>query len=166
MRAHSYLFAGLILLLVFGAIGSLVMGVKNKPIPTPAPQADTTSTLPTTPAPPTEEPGAETGSSMITVSTPLPNTKVTSPLHLTGSARGMWYFEASFPVKLVDANGNMLAQTPAQAQGEWMTENFVPFTATLTWATTTTSTGTLIFMRDNPSGSPENDAQIEIPVTF
>jgi hypothetical protein len=166
MRSYSYIFAGLIIFLVFGAIGSLVMGVKNTPAPSfaPTPQADTTLTP--TPPPPAEESTTETAPPMITVSTPLPNTKVTSPLHLAGSARGMWYFEASFPVKLVDANGNILAQTPAQAQGEWMTENFVPFAATLTWATTTTSTGTLIFMRDNPSGLPENDAEIRVPIVF
>jgi hypothetical protein len=78
----------------------------------------------------------------------------------------MWYFEASFPIRLVDANGNMIARTHAEAQGEWMTENFVPFTSTLTWATSTGGAGTIIFMRDNPSGLPENDAQIEIPVTL
>jgi hypothetical protein len=167
MRAYSYIFAGLILFLVFGAIGSIVMGVKNTPTPLASlPQTDLVPTLPTTPPPPVEEPTTETASPMITVSTPLPNTKVTSPLHLTGSARGMWYFEASFPIRLVDANGNIIAQTHAEAQGEWMTENFVPFTSTLTWATSTGGAGTIIFMRDNPSGLPENDAQIEIPVTL
>lgn len=102
----------------------------------------------------------------ISVVSPLPNDTVTSPLTVTGEARGTWYFEASFPVRLLDGNGNQIAIAPAQAQSDWMTENFVPFSVTLTFATPATSTGTLILEKDNPSGEPANAAQIEIPVTF
>jgi hypothetical protein len=77
----------------------------------------------------------------------------------------MWYFEAVFPVKLVDDQGNMLVETHADAQGDWMTEDFVPFKATLTF-TTTAERGKLILQKDNPSGMPENDASIEVPVRF
>lgn len=91
---------------------------------------------------------------------------VTSPLTVTGQARGGWYFEASFPVKLRDANGNQIAIAPAQAQGDWMTSNFVPFSVTLTFAPPLTATGMLVLERDNPSGLPENDESISIPVTF
>jgi hypothetical protein len=164
MRSYSYIFAGIIVLLVFGAIGSFVFGAKNEPAAAPPPTDSLPPVTVTTPPPPAET--IATDSSKITVSAPLPDTKVTSPLTITGSARGTWYFEASFPVKLVDTNGNTIAQTPAQAQGDWMTENFVPFTATLTWATSTGGAGTLILMRDNPSGLPENDAEIRVPVTF
>lgn len=105
-------------------------------------------------------------SDLITVTAPTVNAQVGSPLTVTGQARGQWYFEASFPVTLVDANGTTLAQVPAQAQGEWMTENFVPFKATLTFAPPATQTGTLILHNDNPSGLPENDKEIRIPVRF
>lgn len=101
----------------------------------------------------------------IRVETPKANTKVTSPLVVRGEARGTWYFEASFPAKLLDERGNVIAQTPAQAKGEWMTENFVPFEATLTF-TATSGKGTLVLERDNPSGLPQNDAQIRIPITW
>jgi hypothetical protein len=103
---------------------------------------------------------------LIKVTTPQPNAKVASPLTVTGQARGNWYFEASFPVKLYDANGTLLAQKPAQAQGDWMTTNFVPFTVTLTFAKPATATGVLVLEKDNPSGLPQNDDKIEIPVTF
>lgn len=172
MRSHSYLFALFVVVLVFGAIGSLLMGTKYEPAPLPPEQEAGTIPLPqtaeTTPPPNALGTTTDAGQLMITVSTPFPNTKVTSPLQVTGSARGNWYFEASFPIRLVDTKGNTILQTHAQAQGEWMTENFVPFTATLTWSSTSTTatSGVLIFMRDNPSGLPQNDAQIEIPVTF
>lgn len=114
----------------------------------------------------TPEIGSPAEETMVRVSMPLPNTKVTSPLTIKGSARGNWYFEASFPVELVDANGNQLTITPAQAQGDWMTTDFVPFSATLNWATSTTELGTLILHKDNPSGLPEHDAAVRIPVKF
>lgn len=102
----------------------------------------------------------------IQVTSPHANTKVTSPLTVIGRARGTWYFEASFPVRLLDGNGTEIAVTPAQAQGDWMTEDFVPFTATLTFTQPATPTGTLVLERDNPSGMPENAAEVRIPVKF
>ncbi len=103
---------------------------------------------------------------LIRVETPRPNQKITSPLTILGEARGTWFFEASFPVKLLDENGNLLAQIPAQAQGEWMTENFVPFTAKLEFPKPNTAKGLLILEKDNPSGLPQNADQLEIPVNF
>jgi hypothetical protein len=106
------------------------------------------------------------GDNKIRVSSPKIGETVTSPLTVTGSARGTWYFEASFPVKLLDANGKVLAIAPAQAQGDWMTEEFVPFSVTLTFAKPTTATGTLVLEKDNPSGLPEHDDSRTIPVKF
>jgi hypothetical protein len=102
----------------------------------------------------------------INVTNPTFNQVVTSPLTVTGEARGPWYFEASFPVKLLDANGKVLVQTHAQAQGDWMTSEFVPFTSTLTFAKPTTATGTLVLEKDNASGLPEHDDSRAIEVRF
>lgn len=102
---------------------------------------------------------------MIEVTQPQPGATVTSPLMVSGRARGGWYFEASFPVRLLDADRNELAIAPAQAQGDWMTTEFVPFSVTLNFTTTATN-GLLVLEKDNPSGLPENDASIEIPVVF
>lgn len=115
---------------------------------------------------PSEPPPVDAGTDdLITVSAPLPNAEVASPLIVTGSARGPWYFEASFPVSLYDANDVLVAQAPAQAQGDWMTEEFVPFAVTLAYSADT-ETGTLVLQNDNPSGLPENDKEVRIPVTF
>src|ERR1035437_6951636 len=93
-------------------------------------------------------------SDIIKVSSPLPNSTIKSPLTVTGVARGNWYFEASFPVRLYDANGKELVATPAQAKGDWMTTEFVPFEVTLNFTKPTTATGTLVLQKDNPSGLP------------
>ena len=103
---------------------------------------------------------------MIRVISPKEGDTVASPLLIKGEARGAWYFEASFPVRLIDSEGETLAVYYAQAQGEWMTEDFVPFFSELIFETPKTETGTLILEKDNPSGLPENDASIEIPVKF
>ena len=45
---------------------------------------------------------------LIKVASPRANDLVTNPLFIKGEARGNWYFEASFPVKLFDANGEIV----------------------------------------------------------
>lgn len=112
------------------------------------------------PTPPAEK------ADLIVVASPLPNATVSNPLQVTGEARGYWFFEASFPIRLEDENGNVLVQSIGTAQGEWMTEEFVPFTATLEFDPGTSTSGVLILEKDNPSGMPENADSLEIPVQF
>jgi hypothetical protein len=103
----------------------------------------------------------------IEVTTPLQNTHIASPLTVSGKARGTWYFEASFPIELQKNNGTMIATTTGKAQGNWMTEDWVPFTATITFpAQPAGSLGKLILKKDNPSGEPQNDMSIVVPVEF
>src|SRR5690606_22506193 len=98
---------------------------------------------------------------------PAVNAFVSSPLNVAGVARGNWYFEASFPIEVVDANGKRLGLGIAEAQGDWMTEDFVPFESVIEFsAVPTTQTGKVILHKDNPSGLPEHDARVEIPVRF
>lgn len=106
------------------------------------------------------------GNDKIKVEAPLSGALVKSPLKIKGQARGTWYFEASFPVKLLDGSGREIAVVPAQAQGEWMTENWVPFEAMLEFAAPETELGLLILEKDNPSGLPENADSISLPVRF
>ena len=103
----------------------------------------------------------------IRVTYPMPNQIITSPLEITGEAQGMWYFEASAPVMLTDWDGKIIAQKYIEAQGDWMTENFVPFKGTLEFEKPAYGErGTLILQKDNPSGLPEHDTAIEIPIRF
>lgn len=103
---------------------------------------------------------------MVELSSPLPS-QLVSPVTLTGRARGPWYFEASFPVELRDSSNAVIITAVAQAQSDWMTENWVPFTVTLSFpAQPIGSTGTLVLKKDNPSGESVNDASLVIPVQF
>lgn len=103
---------------------------------------------------------------LIRISVPRPNTPIKSPLLIQGEARGYWYFEASFPIKLFDTNGKLLGTALAQAKSDWMTENFVPFEALLEFEAPTTNKGNLILEKDNPSGLPENADELRVPVNF
>ncbi len=106
-------------------------------------------------------------SGLIRLARPAPGDTVTSPLRVTGEARGAWYFEGSFPVRLLDAAGRELAVVPAQARGEWMTEAFVPFEVVLEFDPSTPGTrGTLVLEKDNPSGLPEHADELRVPVIF
>ncbi len=103
---------------------------------------------------------------MIRVTTPGSNDTVNTPVTVTGEARGNWFFEASFPIKVVDQEGNILGTGFATTTEDWMTEEFVSFTGEVTFDANGKEKGRIIFMKDNPSGLPENDDSFELPVKF
>src|SRR3990167_3294577 len=68
----------------------------------------------------------------VKVSSPRPDATVLKTFTVIGEARGIWYFEASFPIFIIDESGAKVGQGIAQAAENWMTEDFVPFTAQVT----------------------------------
>lgn len=114
-------------------------------------------------------------SGMIILEQPRFGHTITSPIVITGKARGNWYFEATFPVVLTDWDGRIIAEYYAEAQGNWMTTEFVPFQATLSFESPVfpnapadhfSRRGSLILQKNNPSGLPEHDDALEITVFF
>ena len=122
--------------------------------------ADTTAQPTVRRAVPASKPG------LIELRNPLPGDPIHSPLAIEGMAKGPWYFEASFPVYLLNAAGDTIARTPARAEGEWMTTNMVPFKATLEFTTPAGDSGTLILAKSNASGLPEHDDELRVPIRF
>lgn len=106
------------------------------------------------------------GNKDIVVEIPKQNEIVTSPLEVRGKATGSWFFEAQFPIEVLDADGNVLGRASARAEGEWMTPDLVPFTAHVPFETPLTSNGTVRIMNDNPSDLPEHAKRIDVPVLF
>ncbi len=91
--------------------------------------------------------------------------EVLSPIKIVGKARGSWFFEASFPIELVDSDGNTIGRAIATADGDWMTTNFVNFTAELEYKkSTSTNRALLVLNKDNPSDDRRLDQSIFIPV--
>ncbi len=90
---------------------------------------------------------------------------IASPIAISGSAKG-WYFEATFPIKIMDGDGMILGSGQARAQGDWMTTSSVPFLASISFTNPKYSTGTILFQKDNPSGLPQNDKELIVPIRF
>ncbi len=98
------------------------------------------------------------------LTSPTSGSTVTSPLTLSGEARGTWFFEGSFPVRLEDVNGNVVTSTIATSSEEWMTEEFIPFLAYLDFSVTTDTQAIIVFQKDNPSDIRANDREVRVPV--
>jgi hypothetical protein len=67
---------------------------------------------------------------------------------------------------LMDDLGNTIAQGFASARGEWMTSEFVPFSAVLSFEAPGSGAGRLILKKDNPSDRRELDDALVVPVKF
>lgn len=98
---------------------------------------------------------------------------ISSPLTISGEARGNWFFEATFPIMIVNWDGLIIAQHYAEASGDWMTTDYVPYTSTISFPSPYSpgdpefmKHGAIILQKDNPSGLPENDDAFEIPILF
>jgi hypothetical protein len=100
---------------------------------------------------------------MIKLDLVRPGVTVLPKFIVNGEARGPWFFEASFPVEVLDKDGKQIAQGIGQAQGEWMTQEFVPFRAEVNVGEYS-GPATLVLRKDNPSGLPENDASLSVPI--
>jgi hypothetical protein len=103
---------------------------------------------------------------LIKVESPNAYETIKSPLAIKGVARGNWYFEATFPIELLDEGGNVIAEHYAQAKSDWMTTEFVPFEAVFNFETPATKTGILVLKKSNPSGLPEHEDELRIPIVF
>lgn len=103
---------------------------------------------------------------LVVITSPQHNDIIGSPLAISGSAKGVWYFEGSFPIKIYDADENLLALGIATAQDDWMVDDFVDFKATLEFEMPLADFGWLVLEKDNPSGLAENDDELRILVRF
>lgn len=103
----------------------------------------------------------------IVVTLPFPGAVTGKSFTVLGKARGYWFFEASFPVRVLDKDGVQIAVgLAAPTGGEWMTTEFVEFEAKLAVPDTYIGPATLVLQRDNPSGEPERDASVSFPFTI
>src|SRR3989338_10159829 len=103
---------------------------------------------------------------LIRVEGPLPDDSLGKTFTVEGEARGFWFFENSFPVEVLDANGVVIGRGLGASREEWMTENFIPFTAPVEIVGEYTGQATLVLKKDNPSGDPDRDASVSFVVSI
>lgn len=103
----------------------------------------------------------------IFIESPESDAVIFSPITVSGVAKGSWFFEGSFPLVLTDEKGNVIAQSYANAQGNWMTIDYVRFSGKLVFKKPDgIKDGILIFKKDNPSGLPEHDDSRGVRIIF
>jgi len=114
-----------------------------------------------------QEAGENRYKDLIVLTQPKNGERISSPVTIEGMARGNWFFEASFPIVIVNWDGLIIGEGIAQAQDEWMTAEYVPFKAEITFIKPTVKdNGWIILRKDNPSGLPEHDDAFEVPIFF
>lgn len=104
----------------------------------------------------------------VVVDSPVFGELVTSPLLVSGRARGFWFFEGELPMVLKDEDGRILWQgnymiTSGQ---DWMTSEFVEFSLPISFPQPQTDFGVLIIQKNNPSDLRHLDASFAVPVRF
>lgn len=118
-----------------------------------------------TPTPPAEPPAATP--KPVLVDSPPRGALITTPVRVTGKARGSWFFEAEFPIRVLNAHDEMIGTGIARAQGDWQTSDYVPFEASIVFrAPPEDTTGFVVIEKSNPSGLPQNAAESRVPVRF
>lgn len=101
------------------------------------------------------------------VDLPHANGLISSPVAIEGNViGGGWFFEASFPIKVLDGDGAVLGSGTAQALSDWTSTGTVPFSASVVFTAPHSATGTIVFVNDNPSGLPANQKSLSVPVEF
>ncbi len=90
-----------------------------------------------------------------------------TPIKVSGQALGSWFFEGSFPAEVTDAKGTVIGRGIIKSQSNWMTDSFVNFIGEISYQNEPYGTnGYVILKKDNPSGLPQNEASVTIPILF
>jgi hypothetical protein len=101
---------------------------------------------------------------------PADGSKVMSPLEVTGVAPNDWYFEAVFPLKLIGADGAVIAEAPAQAQTDWTVAGPVTFKGRFAFTVDKDTPATLVLEEDMPGQDDKGDDKpartVRIPVVL
>jgi len=102
----------------------------------------------------------------ITVFLPKEGEGISSPVEVSGMAKGTWFFEGSFPVRVYDDKGALLGTGIAETTEPWMTENEISFFSKISFENPGNGEGLIRLSKDNPSGLPEFDLSYDLPVRF
>ena len=127
-------------------------------------QATTSASVPTA----TENTASSTEplDASVVVQMPLPNAIVSHSFDVSGSAPSGWFFEATFPIQVRDANDDLIGTSIGQAQEDWTKPGPITFTSQIQVDASYEGPADLILLKDNPSGDPENADEVTIPIVI
>ena len=163
MSKSSTIIIALLLIIIALLVG--LFWVRPAEAPS-TPSIITTEPSDTIPSPTTETsaPAPKPLHERVSVTYPKLNASVAKKFTVTGKAPGNWFFEASAPYMLTTPEGDKIAQGHLDAIGDWMTTELVEFKGEVSVNPAYSGPATLVLMKDNPSGMPEHDDSLEIPI--
>lgn len=91
---------------------------------------------------------------------------VSSPLEMSGKVPGSWSHEGSFPIDIIYEGDIGLPGATAEIDGDWMTDQLVPFRATLSFDEDQLAGKDIMIVlhNANPSDMPANDDSLALKV--
>lgn len=97
---------------------------------------------------------------LVLTKAPTANARVTSPLSVEGSAPNDWFSAGEFVAQIVNADGIVIAQSPALPQSDWQKPGTVPFIADLVFEVDADTPATLLLQE--PDGSAPREKRIAV----
>ena len=91
---------------------------------------------------------------------------ITDIAHVSGEIKGVYFFEGKAQGFLLDENKKVLNTFPLEATSNWLTADGVSFTASIDTTSALPGAGYIRLKNDNPSGDPEKDKFIDIPIVI
>lgn len=102
---------------------------------------------------------------LVTITSPLANSQVTSPVQVTGIVPENWFNQEVFEIVLENSSGTVIAKTTADMVASDQAKS-ANFKAQLSWDGQETGNGILRLNKANPSGLQANADQVEIALKF
>lgn len=102
----------------------------------------------------------------VVVATPAGNATVSHTLDVSGSAPNQWFYEAVFPIQVRDSDDDLIGSAQGQAQSDWTQPGQIKFTAQIAVDSSYEGPATLILLKDNPSGLPQNADEVTVPIVI
>ena len=103
---------------------------------------------------------------LIVVISPLKDSEISSPLTISGRAKSEWFSDGIFPITLLDAYGNTIADGHASSQGEWKKDEFIKFIGTLQFNNYIKGQNGKLKLIKGIKEQDEKTIFIEIPIRF
>ena len=96
----------------------------------------------------------------------LPNTKVSEKKIIQGVVKSNYFFEGNIGVNILGNDKKLLRSGHATAVGEWASPDPVKFQGELDFSGLVKGPAFIEIHNDNPTGLPENDKSILVPVVI
>ncbi len=96
----------------------------------------------------------------------LPGATVSGATSYNGVIKGAYFFEANIVINILDANKNILKKSNTMATTDWMTVGPVSFAGSIDFTDLPKGSAYFEIHNDNPSGLPQNDKSILVPIVI